>query len=132
MKSNVCKIENGTRDLTAILVESERVIEIGAIFVYGFRVVCDKAVLLLTEDLVKNGHGNSAAVNKLAEYVSRAYALKLINVTYQDNLCSRSYTGEKVIGKPHIDHRTLVHDNEIRIKRFFLFIPDVATVTKKS
>lgn len=27
MKSNVCKIENGTRDLTAILVESERVAE---------------------------------------------------------------------------------------------------------
>ena len=27
MKSNVCRIENGTRDLTAILVESERVAE---------------------------------------------------------------------------------------------------------
>ena len=27
MKSNVCRIENGTRDFTAILVESERVAE---------------------------------------------------------------------------------------------------------
>lgn len=35
MKSNVCKIENGTRDLTAILVESERVAEYNGLNQFG-------------------------------------------------------------------------------------------------
>ena len=92
----------------------------------------DKAVLLLTEYLVENGYGYLSAAYKLTENVARAYALKLIHVAYQDNLRSRSYAGEKVVGKPHIDHRAFVHDNQIRVKRFFLFILDVATLSEKS
>ena len=95
-------------------------------------IVGNEAALFLTEDLVEHRNGDESAVDQLTEDITGAHALQLVHITGQDNSRAYTDTAEELPCQPHIDHGAFVHDDEVGIKRFFLFILlDRLTVAQK-
>ena len=85
-------------------------------------VIGNETSFFLTEDLVEHRNGDKSAVDQLTEDIAGAHALQLVHITGQDNSRTHTDTAEELPCQPHIDHGAFVHDDEVGIKRFFLFI----------
>lgn len=85
-------------------------------------IVGNEAAFFLTEDLIEYRNGDKSAVDQLTEDIAGAHALQLVHITGQDNSRTHTDTAEELPCQPHIDHGAFVHDDEVGVKRFFLFI----------
>ena len=95
-------------------------------------IVGNEAAFFLTEDLIEYRNGDKSAVDQLTEDIAGAHALQLVHITGQDNSRTHTDTAEELPCQPHIDHGAFVHDDEVGIKRLFLFIPlDRLTVAQQ-
>ena len=94
-------------------------IQTGVVLIDAFGVSRNHASFLLPEDFIEYGDWDNPAVNHLPEHIAGADTLQLIDVAYQDNFCPWLNTAKKLAGKPHINHRSLVNDDETCVQWFF-------------
>ena len=85
--------------------------QFGIALVDKFGVIGNQTVLRLTENLIQHRYRDDLGLDDLTENISGSYAGKLIWVAYQHDSGICLHALKEFLGKPHIHHGKLIHND---------------------